>query len=183
MRWPVVLLLVSAAAAATGQSPPDTGGFGVGVWADEARGITCVTGTAGASFPLVAWALVPDGLGLAYVTVRFAFPENVSQPGRPDFAPAVTTVIVTDYPDGTVEWNLVVAGCPSGWVRLFARECTLLDAAPSRFAIRADASMIRDCTFALNGAAVLNELVINDPGCETVPDRTAGWSRLHGRYR
>ena len=49
----------------------------LGIYGDDDRNISCVTGSAGDSFEQVAWVRIPDGLGLAYVAYRFEFPANI----------------------------------------------------------------------------------------------------------
>ena len=180
------ILLVFLLGASGSDSPADSrsvGGFLVGLYGDENRSITCVTGSSGATFQQVAWAYVPNELGLAYITLRFDFPANVDLSARPVFNDFVNQVIVTDFADGTVEWNMLFEGCPSGWVQVFSQECVLVDDLPSRIQILGDRSMVRDCTFILNGVDVVNELLINDPDCPNVPSATSTWGRLKSLYR
>jgi hypothetical protein len=177
------LALTLACSGSLAQDPPHPDRFAAGLYADDARAVTCVTGTAGAAFSQVLWAWAPPDLGLRYLTLRFAFPANLEHAGRPVFHDQVTDVIITDYVDGTVEWNLVFTDCPSGWIRVFVQECVLLDDQPARIGIHAADSMARDCTFALNDLDVLNELLLNDPGCPTVPAATVSWGGLAVRFR
>jgi hypothetical protein len=126
---------------------------------------------------------VPDDLGLAYVRLRLDVPPNLEPRGHPAFDAAVTRWIVVGYPDGTVEWTLLFAGCPSGWIRLWAQEFAPLDEQPARFGIRAEHSMIRDCEFVLNAVDVVNELTVNDPRCGLVPAAGRTWGSLKQRFR
>lgn len=157
--------------------------FTVGVYGDDARTVTCVSGPPGSIFEMVVWAWVPDELGLAYITLRFDFPENLDLSHRPVFHDLVTNVIYSDYPEGTVEWNMLFDDCPSGWIKVFSQECVLLDEQLSRVGIRSANSMLRDCTFALNDVTVLNELAMNDPDCPTVSAVTSTWSSVKSMYR
>lgn len=163
--------------------PRSVGGFLVGIYGDENRSITCMTGSSGGIFQQVAWTYVPNELGLAYLTLRFDFPANVDLSARPVFNDLVNQVIITDFADGTVEWNLLFEGCPSGWVQVFSQECVLLDDLSSRIQILGDRSMVRDCTFVLNDVDVVNELLLNDPDCPNVPSATSIWGHLKSGYR
>lgn len=158
-------------------------GFRIGIFCDDLRETTCVTGSAGDTFEQVAWAFIPDDLGLAYVTYRFAFPDNVDFTRRPVFHEQVTSVVFTEFTDGTSEWNMMFTGCPSGWVRVFTQDCVLLDDRPSRIGILGDRSMIRDCPFVLHEVTVLNEIEVNQPDCGTVSATTTTWSRLKTVFR
>ena len=159
----------------------------VGIFGDVGGGIdreiTCVSGPPGATFEQVAWVRIPDELGLVYLTLRFSFPANLDLSSRPDFHDQVSKVIFTDFVDGTSEWNMVFAGCPSGWIKVFSQECVLLDAQPSMIGILGVRSMVRDCTFVLNDVTVLNEIEINDPECTTVFAATATWGGIKSIFR
>ena len=157
--------------------------FQVGVFGDDERNVTCVTGPPGAVFEQVAWVQVPNGLGLAYVTLRFDFPTNLDLSSAPVFNELMTRAIMTDFPDGTVEWNMIFAGCPSGWVRLFSQDCELLDDQPSRIGIIDVRSMVRDCTFILNDVVIMNEMKVNTPGCTTVSVDRLTWGGIKSSYR
>ncbi len=179
----MILLLAVGCDIALGQEPlssnlPQVGGYG-----DDARAVTCVSGTAGASFEHVVWAWMPGDLGLAYLTLRFDFPANLDLTSYPVFNDLVMDVIYTDYPGGTVEWNMIFGGCPSGWVKVFSQECVLLDGELSRIGIQAAHSMLRDCNFVLNDVYVLNELVVNDPDCPTVQGTATVWGEVKSLYR
>lgn len=176
-------LLWLGVGAADGGAPARSSPLQVGLYGDDARAVACVTGPAGTVLRQVAWAWVPDDLGLAYVTLRLDVPPNLEPRGHPAFDAAVTRWIVADYPDGTVEWTLLFAGCPSGWIRLWTREFAPLDNLPARFGIRAEHSMIRDCAFVLNEVEVLNELSVNDPRCGLAPADGRTWGVLKRRYR
>jgi hypothetical protein len=179
-------LVITFVACFSGYSRAETSttdDFLVGVYGDRERTVTCVTGLAGATFELSAWAFVPNDLGLAYVTLRFEFPPNLDLSARPEFHDLVQDFIISDFPDGTVEWNMLVVDCPSGWFRVFTQECELLDEQTSLLGINGDHSMLRDCDFFLNDVRVVNELLINDPDCPLVPARPVTWSSLKGAYR
>ncbi len=179
----LILLFTTGLGGALAQDPPRTSVFQVGVYGDDARTVTCVSGSAGATFEQVVWAWVPDNLGLSYITLRFAFPPNLDQSRDPVFNDLVFQVIYTDYVNDTVEWNMLFNGCPSGWVWIFTQECELLDGQLSLIEIQAAHSMIRDCTFVLNDVEVLNQLVLNDPACATVPAATTAWGAVKSLYR
>ena len=108
----IVLFVAGAGDPALGEPSPGEE-FLVGVYGDDNRTITCVTGAPGATFELVAWVYVPNELGLAYVTLRFAFPANINQSGQPVFNDLVLHVVQTDFPDGTAEWNMLFMDCPT----------------------------------------------------------------------
>lgn len=163
---------------------PEAGnGFLVGIYADQTRSVTCVTGPPGDVFEQTAWVYVPNDRGLAYVTLRLEFPPNIDVGNRPVFHDLVSHVIFTDFADGTVEWNMLFNDCPSGWIRIFTQECEFLDDQMSTIGILGDRSLARDCTFVLNGVDVVNELSVNDPGCPAVPVATTSWGGLKGSYR
>lgn len=172
---------------ASGSDPPagsrSAGGFLVGIYGDENRAVTCVTGSAGAAFQQVAWAYVPNELGLAYITLRFNFPANVDLSARPVFHDLVAQVITTDFADGTVEWSMLFGDCPSGWIKVFSQECVLLDDLPSGIQILGDRSMMRDCPFILHDVDVVNQLVLNDPDCPNVSSETSTWGCLKSVFR
>lgn len=156
----------------------------VGVYADALRTQSCVGGNADGTFRQHVWAWTPPDQGLVYVTLRFDFPQNLDRRARPVFHEAVSEVILTDYSDGTEEWNMIFDGtCPPGWVEVFTQECVLLDDAPSLIGIEARHSMIRDCTFVLNDVVVVSELGLNHPGCDTVMADRSSWSAVKKVYR
>ena len=166
------------------QPPPDPELFWVGTFGDDDRTVTCVSGQPGATFPLALWAWVPDDLGLAYLTLRFDFPDNLDLSAHAAFHPLISNVIITEYAGGTSEWNLVFGGCPSGWIRVFEQPCVLLDDQPGQITILEAHSMMRECSrFILHELAVLNNLGLNDPDCATVPIRPTGWGAVKARYR
>ena len=179
----MIVLLLAGIGRTSAAEPPDLTMFAVGVFGDDAREVTCVAGSLGDIFEQVVWAWVPDQLGLAYITLRFDFPDNLDLSRRPVFHDLVTNVIFTDFTDDTVEWNMLFDECPSGWVRVFSQEFVLLDEQLSRIGIRGVHSMVRDCTFVLNDVTVLNELTVNDPECPTVPTVTTTWSGIKSMYR
>ena len=157
--------------------------FEVGIYGDDERAIACVTAEVGAVFEQVVWAWVPDELGLAYITLRFDFPENLDFNIRPVFNDLVSGVIFSDYTGGTVEWNMIFDGCPSGWVKVFSQQCVVLAAEPARIIIQGADSMMRDCDFILNDVLVRNEFTINDPACETVSAVARPWRFVKSMYR
>lgn len=177
-----ILLALTWCAAASAQEPPRPDLFHAGVWGDDARTVTCVSGQAGDTFEQVVWAWIPDDLGLSYITLRFDLPVNLDLSARAVFNDLVFDVIISDYSDGTVEWNMLFAGCPSGWVRVFSQDCVLLDGEESRIGILGAHSMVRDCDFVLNDLEVLNELVVNDPGCATVPVAATAWGEVKNLF-
>ncbi len=177
-----LVLVIAGAGPAFAQQPLDPELFQVGVYADDARAIICVAGSPGAVFEQSLWAWVPQDLGLAYITIRFSFPTNLDLTSRPVFHDLVSNVIYSDYVGNTVEWNMLLNECPSGWVQIFTQECTLLDGEPSHIGILADDSMMRDCDFVLNDIRVLNELTVNEPGCATVSVEGVSWGWVKGFY-
>jgi len=132
---------------------------------------------------MVALGWVPDDLGLSYITFRFDFPANVDLSGPRTFHPDVLDVIVTDFADGTQEWNLLMTGCHSGWVWAFTQECVILDEVPSRIGIRANRCWMRDCDFVLNEPGLLGEIAVNDPECDGVPAAGSTWGGVKGLFR
>jgi hypothetical protein len=179
----MIVLLLAACGSSPAAEPLSVDEFTVGVYGDDSRLVTCVSGPPGSTFEQVIWAWVPDELGLAYITLRFEFPENLDLSRRPVFHDLVTNVIYTDYSQGTVEWNMIFDECPSGWVKVFAQEFVLLDDQLCRIGIRGANSMLRDCSFVLNDVIVLNQLAVNDPDCPTVSAVTVTWSGLKSMYR
>jgi len=177
-----LLMLVGCLGMAPAQPPPDPDLFQAGIYGDDARAVTCISGQAGATFPQKLWAWVPDDLGLAYITLRLDFPDNLDLSAHPAFHPAVSGIIITRYPGGTVEWNLILTGCPSGWILVFEQPCTLLDGQPAEISILDGASMMRDCGFVLNGLVGLNNFSVNDPGCATVPTIATTWGAVKSLY-
>lgn len=157
--------------------------FRVGLYGDSGREITCVTGPPGSIFRMTAWVLVPNERGLAYVTLRLDFPDNLDLSRRPVFHDLVSDVIFSDFPDGTAEWNMLVDDCPSGWIPIYTQEIVLMDDRSSVIGLVGDRSLARDCSFVLNGVTVTNELSFNDPGCEVVSVRYTDWGSLKSRYR
>jgi len=174
----VHLLLVFCWSIANAQPPPNPGAFCAGVYADESRTLDCVNGLPGASFVLYLWAWVPPDTGLAYITLRFDLPANLDLTARPTFHDQVTGVIIADYPDGTVEWTMLVVDCPTGWIRVFTQACVISDAEPAAITIIGQHSMMRDCEFVLNDIEVLNALTVNDPDCEMTALEKATWGAV-----
>ena len=183
IRIYLIVLLFAGLGGASAAAPLSVDNFTVGIYGDDARAVTCVSGPPGSVFEQVVWAWVPDDLGLAYITLRFEFPENLDLSRRPVFHDLVTNVIYTDYSGGTVEWNMIFDECPSGWIKVFSQEFVLLDEQLSRIGILGANSMLRDCTFVLNDVIVLNELAVNDPDCPTVSAVTTTWSGVKSLYR
>ena len=179
----LILLLLLTAGLARAQDPPRPDLFYLGVFADEARAVDCVTGPVGATFTQVGWAWAPPDRGLAYVTYRFEFPANLDLTRRPELHPLVAELIITPYGDGTSEWNFVFAECVGGWVRVFAQECTITSTAPGTVRTVAHHSMIRDCDWVLNDVEILGDLRVNEPGCGTVPATAASWGTVRSLYR
>jgi hypothetical protein len=159
--------------------------FQAGVFGDAGRNIVCTSGAAGDLFPVHIWARVPEGEGLAYLTLRLAHAGAVEWVGRPSFHPLVQDFIVSDFPGGSTEWNLVFADCPEGWVQVFTAAGRFLSEEPGALAILSDHSMARDCDqFQLNDLAVINDLSLNHPGCEEgVPVAGTTWDALKSIYR
>jgi hypothetical protein len=182
MKAMVIFLLILTGGPATVQSL-DNSNFLVGLYADEARSIACVTGGPGTVFEQVAWVYVPNELGLAYVTFRFDFPENLDRTRRPVFNELVSHTIFTDFPDGTVEWNMLFDDCPSGWIQVFSQECVLLDSQLSWIEIVGALSLARDCDFILNGVHAISDLSLNDPECPQVSAVAMTWSSMKTMYR
>lgn len=179
----LILLLSVLCGSAAAQVPPGPDEFFAGVFADDARTMNCVSGPAGSSFDIYAFAWVPPGSGLTYVTLRFDFPENIEMAVRPLFNELVIEVIVIDYDDGTVEWTMLFSECPSGWIELFRQRAGILDAARSDLLISEDNSMIRDCDFVLNDIVVLGGFAVNDPGCTFVSTDAASWGAVKSLFR
>ena len=156
----------------------------MGVYADPARARDCVIAPAGGTIEPVVWAWIPDDVGLAYVTIRFVFPDNIELLGRPVLNDLISDIIITEFPDGTSEWNMVFVDCPSGWVNVMTIPCRVRDDKPSRVEVVAARSMARDCTnFVLNGVGVASELAINEPGCGAVEIENRSWAAAKWIYR
>ena len=173
----LVFLVICGSAWARNPAP-----FRIGGYADTDRELTCVTGPAGTVFHHVLWAYVPDSLGLVYLTVRLKFPANLDLSRRPVFNDRVFEVIYSDYPGGTLEWNMLFNECPSGWIQAFSHEIVLLDETPGAIEILGAHSMMRDCTFVLNDVAVVNSLGLNTPDCPPVPVAPTRWDHLKSLY-
>lgn len=156
--------------------------FQVGIYADEIREITCVTGQADQAFEEIIWAWVPPELELAYLTLRFRHEGNLDLSSHPEWNPDITQVIITDYPEETVEWNLIFANCPAGWVRVFSQTCILLDDQPGQLAILPEHSLARDCFFELHPVQNLNDLLLNDPECTDVRPNPLSLGSLKACY-
>jgi hypothetical protein len=179
-----VIVMTFALAAISGDSCVSAAEvFRVGLYGPDDRATTCLTGPQGSVFTMTAWVLVPNERGLAYVTLRLDFPDNIDFSQRPVFNDLVSDVIFSDFPDGTAEWNMLVGDCPSGWILVYSQEISLLDDQPAVIGLVGDRSLARDCSFILNGVTVTNELTVNDPGCEVVPASVTNWGTLKSRYR
>lgn len=157
--------------------------FRVGLFGDDSREVTCVKGAQGSAFDLTAWVFVPNDRGLAYVTLRLDFPDNLDLSHRPVFHDLVGDVIFNDFPDGTAEWNMIFDECPSGWIRIYTQDIVLLDDQRSLIRLVGDRSLARDCSFILNGVEVAGELSVNDPECEVVSGAVNNWGTVKSRYR
>ena len=161
--------------------PADAMAYRAGVFSDGSDS-TCIASSSATVFEQFVWAWTPGAQGMVYVTLRLSFPQNVALRSAPVFDDRVLEVIYTDYPDGSEEWNLVLADCPTGWIRLFEQEVEVLDGQPSEITIRGADSWIRDCEFELYRIDVTGGLRLNDPACESVPARERSWSILKRRY-
>ena len=126
---------------------------------------------------------MPAGEGLTYVTLRFDFPGNIDISGRGAFNPLVTDVIILEYGDGSVEWTLLFSECPSDWVWLFGQPAVILDRSRTEIRIDGANSMIRDCSFVLNGIGVLGGVAVNEPGCAAVSAGTGSWGAVKRLFR
>lgn len=157
--------------------------FQLGVWADDTRTSGCVEVPPGGTFTLHGWCFVSDELGLGYATYRFLFPANIEPVGPPSLPREVVDLIVTDFADGTREWNVVVSGCPPDWVKVFAQEFRVLDDRPAFIDIVEDRCWLRDCTFVLNKVTVVGEVGVNDPECGGVPVEAASWGAAKTAFR
>ena len=182
-RLVLAFLLAAFPGTVSAAGEPGMASFPVGVYGDDARLVTCVTGPPGTTFHQMAWVNVPNDLGLGYITLRFDLPANVDLTTRPVFHDLVSYVVFTDFADGSVEWNMLFEDCPSGWIRVYSQECTILDDEFSRIGIRGDVSLARDCDFVLNDVRVLNQLTINDPDCPPLAAEPVGWGGLKCTYR
>ena len=176
--WILVWALLSMAGA-----PSLARAFGAGVYSDDASDSTCVSVAVGSTFEQIVWVWVPAPQGLVYVTLRFEFPASLAQRGDPVFHDQLLEVIYTDYPDGTVEWNMVFSGYPSGWTRAFSRTLELLDGEASMIGINGADSWIRDCDFVLHRVDVIHELSINEPRCAPVASTGPSWGMIKARHR
>ena len=163
-------------------TPSGAHAFRAGVYSDDPGDSTQVCEAAGSTFDQVVWVWVPADLGLVYVTLRFEFPANLGRHSDPRFHDQLIQVIYTDYPDGTVEWNMVLDACPSGWIRIFSQTLELLDGEPSKIGINGADSWIRDCDFVLHRVDVTNELAINDPDCAGVSLVGPSWGMIKTRF-
>ena len=187
MRGIFIAFLLVVCSAVTGAHaepalPPDPGAFWVAVTADTVGAADCVSGTPGAAFTVTGWAWAPPDRGLAYVTYRFAFPAALDHRARPRAHPLVAELIVTEYHDGTSEWNFVFSSCQAGWIPVYRQTCALAGDQPGRVTILARHSMIRDCDWVLNDVTTLTEIELNDPGCATVGDAAVSWGEVKARF-
>jgi hypothetical protein len=168
---------------ASAQPPPHPGTFYAGIYADIERTVRCVEGAPGTTFEQHVWAWVPEGAGLAYITLRFDFPPNLDLTARPTFHDLMIELIITDYADGTVEWNMLFGDCPSGWLEVFTQTCMIVDENRAVIRIAGEYSMMRDCGFILHELEVLSDLRVNDPDCEQTPTWTVSWGRIKALFR
>ena len=182
-REPLAAALVLAILCISLPNPLRAEACRVGAWLDSGRTATCVTGGPGTVFRQEAFAYAPEPAGLAYVTFRLRFPPNIEIVGRPQLSDHVSGTVFTSFADGTEEWNFIVTGCPAGWVPIFGLDCRILDTEPALMEIRATGSLLRDCTFVLNGVVVQAEVRVNDPDCDPLPLRGTTWAGLKALYR
>lgn len=171
-RIAVVLICVGLFA------PSRAAAWRAAVFVSDAVDSTCVHAAAGDSFEQVVWAEAPHQSGLVYVTLRFDFPAALDFRAAPEFEDVVLELVQTPYPDGTVEWNLVLRDCPSGWVRLFRQRVTVLRTDACTVAVHGGDSWIRDCGFTLHRVDVTSELAVNEPGCGSVAAGRRSWGSL-----
>jgi hypothetical protein len=174
VRTGALILMIASILGGTAETAR---GFRAGIFSDSTD-TTCVP--APGDFQQFAWVWTSGGT--VYVTLRIDFPDNLGLRAAPVFDDRVIEFIRTDYPDGTEEWNMVLAGCPTGWVRLFQQDVTLRDDQPSQIVIRGADSWIRDCGFELHRIEVAGDLRLNDPACELVRARKQTFSILKHRY-
>ena len=163
-------------------APARAEAYRVGIYGDGDREVSCVSGSVGDSFEQVVWAFVPDDAGLVYLTLRLDFPENISLARNAIFHDQVFDVIYTDFAGGTVEWNLFLRECPSGWIEVYRHEFTLLDEESSRIRILGAHSWIRDCGFMLNQVETTSALGVNEANCGTVPTVATDWGVLKTHF-
>jgi len=168
-------LLVVALIGASIAGP--AGAFEAGLSSDGPDS-TCIAGPG--QFQQSAWVWTSGGL--VYATLRIDFPDNLERRNPPVFDGRVIGFTRTDYPDGSEEWHMVLAGCPAGWIRLFNQSVSLLDDRPSTVVIRGADSWIRDCAFVLHRPDVIGGLALNEPGCASVVAGPGSWSALKSRY-
>ncbi len=183
MREICFLFLLLLPASGLAESPKTEDVFQAGIYTDDSRTMSCISGPAGTEFEFSVWAWVPEDLGTAYITLRFGFPENVGWVDHPVFSDLVGNVIYTDYVGGTVEWNMLMLDCPSGWIKVFTRQAEILDTEISTIRILSEFSMVRDCNFVLNDLVVLEEFALNDPACTNVPVAQTSWDSVKSQYR
>ena len=184
MRFAVaIMVLLLAPGLASAQPPPNPYIFCVGIYADATRTLECVDGPAGTVFERHAWAWIPEGEELAYITLRFDVPENLDLSARPSFHELVIELIITEFGDHDIEWNMLMVDCPSGWIEVFTQTCVIVDDQPATARIAAEHSMMRSCEFVLHDLEVLNDLGVNDPGCSQTPTDAATWGAVKKLYR
>jgi hypothetical protein len=129
------------------------------------------------------WAWIPEDTGLVYITLRFDFPPNLNLTSRPTFHELLTELVVSEYSDGTTEWNMLFVECPSGWLEIFTRTCVIIDRHPAVIRIAGEHSMVRDCGFILNDIEVLSDLRINDSECDQISSRGVTWGGMKELFR
>ena len=154
----------------------------LGLWADPARTAVCVTVAPGELFTWEAFAAPAAGQGLAYATFRLRIPPTVTLVGRPRLTAAASELIATPFADGTLEWNVIVTGCPADWTHVFSQDARVAGPDPAVLEIVAGDSLVRDCRFVLEGIEVAAVVRVNDPGC---PVGAPGpcWGTLKSRFR
>ena len=157
--------------------PSTAAAFRAGVFADTPDS-SCVADPGG--FEQLAW--VWTSAGMVYVTLRIDFPDNLESRSEPVFDSRVIEFVMTDYPDGSEEWHMVLEDCPGGWVQVFRQRVTLIDDQPSTVRIRGGDSWIRDCSFVLHRPEVIGDLGLNEAGCGSVSTLDRGWSGLKTVY-
>jgi len=177
----IIVLVYSSTVSA--QQPPDPGSYYAGIYADESRLYNCISGPEGSGFEQYIWAWIPLDTGLNYITLRFLFPSNVDMSSRPVFNDLMTHLEVVDYGPGGVEWTVLFAGCPSGWILIFSQECIFLDTVESSIGLSEPFSFARNCQFVIHDIHVLNNLSLNNPGCIYVPAGASTWGAIKSIYQ
>jgi hypothetical protein len=167
----------------TAQPPSNPDIFQTGVFADSARTVDCVGGPPGTDFRQYLWAWVPPSAGANYLTIRVRFPDSVGLNGRPVPNALVTELIITDYESGGVEWNFILAGCPTGWILLAWQDCIILAGDTSEIVISDEFSLARNCAFVIEGIGVLGNLRVGTGTCTPLPVAHSTWGAIKQMYR